>query len=616
MVNSSFIYALILSFALVGSSGESIGYTDSLSQICEKALSGISFERNYTITADPKTSLFYDLYRLQLYCPPAEFGYTLAMEQVHQIHIKLKASLNPTKTTGNLEIYLGFNAPATELALKAYLLEDGMLYIHKDSLAYLNQLATRYPKLLSLFSFAEDEHYYISTLLKKLGGIEYLIFDLNESVSLTSCAELTQATSFIKDLLTTLQALSLDASSSLFTQEGDSYTLKLNFKTLLNEFKNSRNQILKLSDNELLDKINPFNTFLLKYKLLDKPIELSDIIAFKKTLSYLDDQALDELYAFHTYDHLLEFDLTSTVSKENMNTELSLLLQGKPLITLSSTPIKTVFSYTPISKETIDLLKCSSINPSNIPLKYVAISLETSATKGYLLDASDYELIDLFNLENAYYVPVRAVGEKLGLQILWDAHSKSAYVLVDNKKITLQGRLVKGSSTIKEGYYIRLRELEKLGFRIYAENNRSAIMLHIYEGDYNPHTLVTAETKIVLVDNHYVEIDPNKQAERFRKVLTQEDLVLLTTDTDNDYLSDFVERYLIYIDGIHTEVDWNNPDCDDDGLLDGEEVLFDLTDFLFTTTDTGEKVLKYKPGDVLIFYSSLNNEGYISMESR
>ncbi len=615
MVNFSFIYVLILSFALVGSSGESIGYIDSLSQICEKAISGISFERDYTLTADPKTSLAYDLYRPQLYCPPAEFGYTLALEQVHQIHIKLKGSLNPAKATGNLEIYLGFNAPATELALKAYLLEDGMLYIHKDSLAYLNQLATRYPKLLSLFSFGEDEHYYVSTLLKKLNGIEYLVFDLNESVFLTSCTELTQATSFIKDLLTTLPTLPQNASS-LVTQEGDSYTFKLNFKTLLNEFKNYRNQLLKFSDNELLDKLTRFNTFLLKYKLLDKPIELADIIAFKKTLSHLDDKTLDEFYTIYTYDHLLEFDLTSTVSKENMKSKLSLLLQGRPLITLSSTPIKTVFSYTPIDKGTIDLLKHSSIDPSKIPLKYAAISLTPGATKGYLLDASRYEVIDLFNLENTYYAPAQAVGKRLGAQILWDAKSKSAYVLVDNTKISLQGRLVKGSSTMKEGYYIKLRELEKLGFQVYAENNQDSIILHIYEGRFDSHTLVTPETKIVLVDNHYVEVDPNKQVERFRKVLTKEDLVLLTTDTDADYLSDFVERYLIYTDGVHTEVDWNNPDCDDDGLLDGEEVFFDLTDFLFTTTDTGEKVLKYKPGDVLIFYSSLNNEGYMSIESR
>lgn len=49
------------------------------------------------------------------------------------------------------------------------------------------------------------------------------------------------------------------------------------------------------------------------------------------------------------------------------------------------------------------------------------------------------------------------------------------------------------------------------------------------------------------------------------------------------------------------------------GLLDGEEFVLDLTPLLYKEIN-GEKVLTCKPGDILTFHTSLNNEGYISIE--
>lgn len=53
----------------------------------------------------------------------------------------------------------------------------------------------------------------------------------------------------------------------------------------------------------------------------------------------------------------------------------------------------------------------------------------------------------------------------------------------------------------------------------------------------------------------------------------QGDTVDLVTDTDKDKIPDYYEQRLTTGGGAPLDLDINNPDCDDDGLLDGEEIV-------------------------------------------
>lgn len=55
---------------------------------------------------------------------------------------------------------------------------------------------------------------------------------------------------------------------------------------------------------------------------------------------------------------------------------------------------------------------------------------------------------------------------------------------------------------------------------------------------------------------------------------TSEDLIDLTKDTDEDGLSDYHEKRLIRTDAGWVKTDVNNPDTDDDGIPDGEELTY------------------------------------------
>ncbi len=98
----------------------------------------------------------------------------------------------------------------------------------------------------------------------------------------------------------------------------------------------------------------------------------------------------------------------------------------------------------------------------------------------------------------------------------------------------------------------------------------------------------------------------------------QEEIIDLVTDTDNDGLSDYHEKYLRLFNGIYLNTDPNNPDTDGDGILDGDEIefIYDEDSILYftilsdpTKKDTDKdlipdnddtRALIYNPNDVLI----------------
>lgn len=611
---STSIFILVMSFLLTSCSAPLTGYITSLTQLYEKAQDGITFERDYTFKVDAKQYALFSSYNPDTSFVPTGLNDALTHYQIEEVHIKIKGSFNLATATGHMEIYTGFDAPATERALEVYLLEDKQLYVHKNSLIYLQRLATTYPELISSLGIQTDSLKYISILLDKLKSVEYMAFDFSEEINdiqYEASQQLLNNKNRIQDLLQALMTLSEGYESAVVTQSGDTYTLKLDAKTLFDQIKGYRNYLINLDNTEFLSRLKPFDAFLAKYYSASEPLSLQDVEDIKELLSYIEIEKLDSVYTSFTLDNTIDFNLVSTIHKDTLKHSFSWLFQGKPFFTFSSEPIETRFTYTPISTEKVNFIKSSFLDMNAIPFKYAAISFKPGATKGYLLNATDYEVVDLINLEGTYYVPCKPITNLLGQSVTWNPKSKSAYATIKDKQIPLQGIIKNGT------FYLKVRELEKLGFIIDYSNQIDDITLYISEipFKFSLMPLVSPPTRLVLIDGAYVEIDLSKPIERYRKVLTEEDIVLLTTDTDSDGLCDFIELYLLYFDGTHYQTDISNPDTDYDGLLDGEEIIWDITDTLFSYNDQGEPLLKIHPGDILIFYSSLDNTGYITFKT-
>ena len=78
-------------------------------------------------------------------------------------------------------------------------------------------------------------------------------------------------------------------------------------------------------------------------------------------------------------------------------------------------------------------------------------------------------------------------------------------------------------------------------------------------GNYYHATVDTDASELINLDDVFEEIES--------------ETVDLTVDTDNDGLPDYYESRLTTGGGVSLYLDSNNPDCDADGLLDGEEIV-------------------------------------------
>ncbi|HAN10411.1 MAG TPA: hypothetical protein DCP90_07340 [Clostridiales bacterium] len=82
---------------------------------------------------------------------------------------------------------------------------------------------------------------------------------------------------------------------------------------------------------------------------------------------------------------------------------------------------------------------------------------------------SSYENLDVKLINDYSYLPARKVVEILGDEINWDNTQKKAYVTINEEKVYLEGVI------INERTYIKVRELEKIGYKInWNEKTREA----------------------------------------------------------------------------------------------------------------------------------------------
>ncbi len=81
----------------------------------------------------------------------------------------------------------------------------------------------------------------------------------------------------------------------------------------------------------------------------------------------------------------------------------------------------------------------------------------------------------------------------------------------------------------------------------------------------------------------------------------------LTVDTDGDGLPDYYENRLTTGSGITLNLDPNNPDCDEDGLLDGEEIIITVSedDNVYAKMISNPQ-LQYSDSDVYNDYDEVN----------
>ncbi len=74
---------------------------------------------------------------------------------------------------------------------------------------------------------------------------------------------------------------------------------------------------------------------------------------------------------------------------------------------------------------------------------------------------------------------------------------------------------------------------------------------------------------------YYLATQVAEITDAFKEI--QADTVDLTTDFDVDGIPDYFEDNLTSFNGVSLNLDKNNPDCDNDGLLDGDEVVIEVS---------------------------------------
>lgn len=602
------VLLILVALSLTSCSKNTVIYTDEAFKLYQSFQSGKAFERDYTIKIDRGNYSYYDFLNIYSHSDLVNLGLVLYRYGITELHIKVKGNINLSNATGDLKVYLGFDAPATELAFEGYLLPNKQLYVHKDSLIYLRNLGTTHSELAAFLGFYKRDISELSILIPKLEDIDYIAWDISEQVDaflLFNNAFQENNQSLYHAILSSGTPLLEDCDISFITSSKDAYTLNLSYSNIFDAIKTLRAHLSKVPDSTLEKSLEPFNQLLNNSGLLPD-VTVSNI---RESLGLMSDEDLDQYYTFYTMASMMNMNFTATLQQQQLTTTSLFSLDNKALVTLSGIPVSSSLAYTPISSETINKLETSALSSDALTLPYACVSFNEDAPKGYLLNASEYKVVDLLKQNDSFYLPAKAIANQLGISIAWDSMLKTAYTLKQGEKIILQGKVVNNT------LFVKSREFEKLGFNVLYEKRDGNIMIKLSEMPWDNELmpLIAPSTGLVLRSGNYIEIDKNEMLELFSKVLTAEDIKLLTTDTDSDYLCDFTELYLYYLDGIHYVLDHHNPDLDEDGLLDGEEFILDLTDLLYTEID-GKKVLTCKPGDVLTFYSSLNNEGYITID--
>jgi hypothetical protein len=101
--------------------------------------------------------------------------------------------------------------------------------------------------------------------------------------------------------------------------------------------------------------------------------------------------------------------------------------------------------------------------------KSVTIDLDS----GFAFSGSGFNetVVNVKIINGASYLPLRAVGELLGEDVMWDNDKKQPYIVKNGNSIYLNAKVIGNAS------YVPMRELEKVGYTVYWEAQTNMVKI-------------------------------------------------------------------------------------------------------------------------------------------
>lgn len=123
--------------------------------------------------------------------------------------------------------------------------------------------------------------------------------------------------------------------------------------------------------------------------------------------------------------------------------------------------------------DVIDNIKGIAPFSINVPVNVISYSelltkaggtMEIEVDENYFyfknIFQNNEDYLDVKIIEDRTYLPMRAVAEKFGEQVAWDANARKAYVIKDGAKIDMTGTIIDNRT------YIKIRDFEKIGYQV------------------------------------------------------------------------------------------------------------------------------------------------------
>ena len=161
----------------------------------------------------------------------------------------------------------------------------------------------------------------------------------------------------------------------------------------------------------------------------------------------------------NSYTNNCSFDLSFNENENNTQVNLQLTANAQIKKTAPFTitlPTSGVMSYTELLK------KITKIMEIQIDTNTYTLTDANGVSQNYL---------EVKNIENQTYLPMRQIAELLGEEVGWDAANSQAYVVRDCLEIEMTGVIVDGRN------YIKTRDFTKLGYEVDWDNTTRTVII-------------------------------------------------------------------------------------------------------------------------------------------
>jgi hypothetical protein len=199
----------------------------------------------------------------------------------------------------------------------------------------------------------------------------------------------------------------------------------------------------------------------------NKELYLQDINDLQIQLQDKEIQAkLNEFFKIRCSISKTEQDTYKTnfaLAVNNSEEQLSLLLTGTEQYKKTS-PFTITFPTTGVISYTEALNRLDKSIEIQVDNKVYTYTDTNGSTQGN---------IEVKNIENQTYLPMRQIAQLFGEKVGWDAVNSQAYVLRGNQKIFLTGIVIDGNT------YIKTREFTKLDYEVSWDSTTRTVLISV-----------------------------------------------------------------------------------------------------------------------------------------